>query len=722
MRIADLLQATSTDLNAVASNKEEAIKKAVALMCRSGAIDDPKTYEEGVFAREKQMTTGIGEGIAIPHCKSKAVRHPALAAMLFKEGVDYESLDGEKVKLLFLIAAPDTEDNVHLDVLARLSNILMHPEYVVALTKVRSYETFISILDYAEEMVMLAHKKEEEEKAKTKEWPKILAVTACPTGIAHTYMAQESLEKCAKEKGLSIKVETNGSGGVKNQLTDEEIAYAEGIIIAADVTVEMERFNGKRLIQVPVTRAITKPLELIDMVLDPITSVYGSGRKPTKQDIKQKGTKGQVIYRHLMSGISHMIPFVIAGGISLAIAYLIDSIAGFSGTTGFGNTTIGAKIFHFIGADFGLGLMFPVLGGFIAYSIAGKPGLVSGFIGAFAAKQGQYSLLYFVLLGVNPDDPLVNTLAQSSSGFLGALVAGFIAGYVVLLLKKLTQRIPHSLAGVNDMLFIPLLSTLMVGAAMLIVNVPLAYINIGIATGLTELTKFKELTLLLGAMAAGLMAIDMGGPINKATHYVIVGLVTTAIAKELPVDDPQYILAVQLNAANLLGMLTPPAGIALATWLFPQKFTKPDRLPSIANLVTGCCGITEGAIPYVIKNPVSTITSTVVGAACGGMISVALGFTALAPEGGLIAMSISGATAWKGFLACACGALITALLLGVFRNDVGKDEAGLKRWKGIPTQWMTNGINKVTMPINNGFKQLGKKIAKGIKGKKKEKK
>lgn len=698
MKISELLSTVSINLDAHAQDKPSAIKEAVKLINKSGAINDVETYENGVFARESKMSTGIGEGIAIPHCKSKAVTKPALAAMVFKDGgVDFQSIDGEKVTLLFLIAAPDTEDNVHLEALAKLSNVLMHPEFTFALKMAKSPETFLNILDYAEATVDLEHKHNVISK-----YPRLLAVTGCPTGIAHTYMAQEALEKAAKERGITIKVETNGSGGIKNQLTDEEIEHAEGIIIAADISVEMARFNGKRLIQVPVTRGINTPLELIDMALDPITSIYHTDRKPTKQDKAQQGSKGQIIYRHLMSGISHMIPFVVAGGILLAIAYLIDALSGVSReATNFGTVTVGAQIFHMLGGDLGLGLMFPILAGFIAYSIAGRAGLVSGFVGGFAASKGSFSLLYLLEYVKDPESKIVEQLGSTAAGFLGAIVAGFLAGYIVVLLRHLFKKAPKNLAGVIDMLVLPLLSTAVVGLSMLLINVPFAYVNIGICNGINALADAK-LTIIVGFLISALMAIDMGGPINKATHYAALAILTSYEMKSY---------GLWVMASNIVGIMTPPIGIALATWLFPQKFEKEDRRTSLANIFTGCCGITEGAIPFVVKDPVRVIVSTFTGAGIGGMICMSLEGQAIAPEGGLISMAVMGEPFWKGLIATIIGSLVTCFLLGFLKKDVKEDKAGLGKWKGIPTQ-----------PVYNLFAKVGNGIAGKVKSLKKEKK
>jgi len=713
MKITELLNARNIKLGVSATSKQDVLEKAVKLMVSTGAIIDAKTYEQGVFARETESTTGVGDGIAIPHCKSKAVSEPMLVAMTIPEGVDYDSLDGEKVNLLFLIAAPYTNSNIHLEVLAKLSNILMHPEYVFALKKAKSTATFLNILDYAEATIDL-----EKSRNVLSDYPRILAATACPTGIAHTYMAQEALEKTAKEMGISIKVETNGTGGVKNALTEEEIEHAETIIVAADAFVEMERFVGKRVFQCAVSKAIHNPKQIIEQSLDPITPIYGKGRENLKQDKTKEnvgGGKFHTFYKHLMSGISHMIPFVVAGGILLAIAYLIDGIcqspkAGVDiwdathtviiGHTDFGNISPGAKIFHMLGGDLGLGLMLPVLGGFIAYSIAGKPGLVSGFIASFACTKGQWSLLYWVCKA-NGSEKWAGMLEGSAAGFLGAIAAGFLAGYTVLFLKKKFEKLPRTLEGVKDMLFVPLLSTAFVAFSMMIINIPLAFVNIGINKGIMALSDVGAV-IAVAALVSGLMATDMGGPINKAAHYATLAILQQAIAK----GDPGFqAVAEKLLCANIVGIMTPPIGIAIATWLFPQKFSKGDRNPSIANCVTGVCGITEGAIPYVTKDPIRVLISTVTGAAAGGMISFAFGGRAIAPEGGTISMMVMGGICWAGLLATLIGSVITALILGFLKKDVDPELSELKKWKGIPTQPVYNAFAKVGNFISKPFKK-----------------
>lgn len=445
MKITDLLTLDTINLETKATNKEDIIKQAVQLLGKSGVITDLKTFEEGIFKREQQSSTGVGEGIAIPHCKSEVVTKPHLAAMVIKEGVDFASLDGEKVTLLFMIAAPVSKDNVHLDVLARLSTMLMQEDFKKNLLACTTKEQFLDVINKAEEV-----KKEEEKVAAGPKYPRILAATACPTGIAHTYMAKEALEKAAKELNVTIKVETNGSSGTKNALTQEEIDHCDTIIVAADAFVEMERFTGKRVIQCSTSKVIHNPKAMLNAALGPSVPIYNQNKPKSMvegatgdQFIKSKNQSGRMhtFYRHLMSGISHMIPFVVAGGILLAIAYLIDTASGISPTSmedpsQFGNYTIGAQIFHMLGGDIALGLMFPIVGGFIAYSIAGRPAIVSGFIGGFAATFGRFSLLYFLSIGGVVKPEIGDLMAANSAGFIGAIVGGFLAGFYVNQMKK----------------------------------------------------------------------------------------------------------------------------------------------------------------------------------------------------------------------------------------------------------------------------------------------
>ena len=704
MKITDLLSLDTIELNVSAISKNDILDKAVNLMAKAKVINDIKTFKNGILAREKESTTGVGDGVAIPHCKSSVVTKPHLVAMVIPNGVEFESLDAQPVKLLFMIAAPNTKDNVHLDVLAKLSSMLMDEKFVSSLIKAKTKYEFLDVIDRAEKA------KDEhsnvEIKSRSEKVVYLVGTTACPTGIAHTYMAQEALEKAAEELGVFIKVETNGSGGQKNTLTKEEIDRAQCVIVAADAFIEMDRFNGKRVIQCSTSQAIKDAKTIIKAALQTNVPIYGKksvvrSSTPSKEfEVKQ--SKFQIFYRHLMSGISHMIPFIVAGGILLAIGFLADGIAGAQPTeSDFGQHSLVAKIFHMLGGDIALGLMMCVLGGYIANSIAGRPGIVAGFVGGFAATKGQFSLLYFLLSKLSPSDPWVSKIATTSAGFLGAIAAGFIAGYIVLLLKdKVFNRLPKSLEGVRDMMFIPLLSTFLVGMCMLILNVPLAYLNIGISEGLTQLNKL-HLTLFVAFLVAALMATDMGGPINKAAHYFALGLIT---------QNPTDPLAQGLVATNVVGIIVPPVAIALAIWLFPQKFSKQDRKAAIANTITGCCGITEGAIPFVVKDPIRVIAATMIGAGCGGLLAFSWGAKCISPEGGWITMLVMGAECYKGIIATIVGVVIAALILGVIKEDEWVGESQLGNWKGIQTQWIFNWFAKINYANMN--KICTKSIAK----------
>lgn len=689
MKITDLLTLDTVELDAKAKDKTDIIKQAVQLIGKSGAIADLDTYEKGIFKREEQSSTGVGEGIAIPHCKSEVVKKPQLAAMVIKDGVDFASLDGEKVQLLFIIAAPVSKDNVHLDVLARLSTMLMQEDFKKNLLAAKTKEEFLKVIDAAE-----TEKKEEEKVAAGPKYPRILAATACPTGIAHTYMAKEALEKAAKEMNITIKVETNGSSGQKNALTADEIEHCETIIVAADAFVEMERFTGKRVIQCSTSKVIHNPKTMLNAALGPSVPIYNPGKPKTTvegatgdQFIKSKNQSGKAhtFYRHLMSGISHMIPFVVAGGILLAIAYLIDTAChvdpgALDPSTGepiFGNSSIGAKIFHMLGGEIVLGLMFPIVGGFIAYSIAGRPGIVSGFAGGFAATFGKFSLLYFLSLGGVVSETVGTLMAKNSAGFIGAIVGGFLAGFYVNQMKKWFEKMPRSLQGVKDMIIVPLLSVLMIGVSMFIVNIPFAYLNWGIALGVSNLAddKFKYLLALIAGLVSALMAIDMGGPINKATHYAVLGVLLSDMGNE----TKQTLLA-----ANIVGIMVPPVCIALCTWLFPQKFGKGDRQASPANLIMGFCGISEGAIPYVVRDPIRVIGTTVTASFIGGAICGLLGGVALAPEGGMISYAVMGAKCWKAIVSALIACVFGAFMLGALKRKVPSEYAALGKWKGIP--------------------------------------
>ena len=653
MKITDLLRKETIAIGVKASSKEDCIKQAVALIAKSGAISDLSVYEAGVFRREEESTTGIGEGIAIPHCKSDVVKKPALAAMVIPDGVDYASMDGEPVNLLFLIAAPNSEDNVHLDVLARLSEMLMDFEFTNKLMAAKDSSEFLQIIDEAE-----GGKLEAELITEESGYPRVLAVTACPTGIAHTYMAEEALKKKAKELGISIKVETNGSGGAKNILTDDEIENCEGIIVAADTNVEMDRFAGKKLVRVAVAKGIHEPEELIRLALDANTPIYKKGEARASSGSGEKESIGRKIYRHLMNGVSHMLPFVIGGGILIALAFLIDTIAGNAGSANFGSVNEIAAWFKTVGG-YAFNFMVWVLAGFIAMSIAGRPGLAVGMVGGFLAT------VTFNIAGKT----------DATSGFLGGIVAGFAAGYIVLGLAKLFKKMPKSLESLKPTLIYPILGILCIGFVMYLVNTPLLYVNIGFSKFLNFLNE-QGLLLLLCALLAGMMAIDMGGPINKAAY--VFG--TAMLASASQTEPSGYIIM----AAVMAGGMVPPLGIALASNLFPAKFSKDERKQAAANYVMGASFITEGAIPFAAADPIRVIVSCVAGSIVAGLGTGLFGAQLMAPHGGIFVIATIGPN-WLSillyFLSIVAGAFVTALILGVWKPDHPNPELG--KWTGL---------------------------------------
>jgi len=657
MKITDLLSSKTILLNCVAKNKEDAIKKAIATIAKSGAIANIKEYTKGVFKREEESTTGVGDGIAIPHCKSKVVKKPALAALIIKNGVDYNSLDGEKVKLLFLIAAPDNKDNVHLDVLAKLSNMLMHPEFVNKLLKAKTSTQFLKAINDAEKEKDASSNKI----ISNKKGYDYLAVTACPTGIAHTFMAEEALIKAGKKLGHSIKVETNGQGGVKNKLTDEEIKNAKAIIVAADVGVDTERFASKKVLITSVSEAIKDSEALIKKADN--AEIYKAKGKFIKTKEERNNQKGvwHEIYKHLMSGVSHMLPLVVGGGILIALAFFIDMCCGNKGSSEFGSINAAAKLFKTIGG-FAFDLMMPILAGFIAFSISGRPGLVVGLVGGVASKIGGFNVLCWATQD--------KSLESVSAGFLGALIAGFLAGYIVKLLVKLTDRLPRSVEGMRSILIYPLVGTLLIGLSMFLLNVPFAYINIGFTKALNWLAE-KKLIILLGALLAMMMATDFGGPINKAAYVFGVGLLSpTATAVEW-----------ELMAAVMLGGMVPPLAVALSIALFPKKYDKEDRKNGPVTAIMGAGFITEGVIPYAAKDPLRVIISCMIGSATGGAFSVLWGAQLMAPHGGIFVFPVINGVGFY-ILALIIGTAISTLLLGLFKKDVDNPELG--KWKGIP--------------------------------------
>ena len=642
MTIRDLLAAESINLNGTPAGKTEALNQCIDLMAKSGKIADVEKYRKGVFAREEEGTTGIGMGIAIPHCKSDAVTKAGLAAMVVKDGVEFESLDGTLAKIIFLIAAPNTEDNVHLQVLSKLSVMLMDEQFTNSLINAGSVDEFLNIIDSAEKA---KDEKEAAKEAKAKEPVEvkkddvfIVAVTACPTGIAHTYMAAEAIEKKAKELGYQVKVETRGSGGAKNVLTDDEIAKAAGVIVACDTNVPTDRFDGKKVIECQVSDGINKAEELVKRIAVGDAPVFkASGKKEASHSsVGGKESVGHQIYKHLMNGVSHMLPFVVGGGILIAIAFLID---GFSvdlnslpadQRANFGTITQAAALFKGIGGT-AFGFMLPILAGFIAMSIADRPGLAVGFVGGSIAANG-------------------------TSGFLGALVAGFVAGYIVLLLKKVFSKLPESLDGMKPVLLYPLLGIFLVGVIMqFVVEPPIGALNTAINNGLNGLNGASA--VVLGILLGGMMSVDMGGPVNKAAY--VFGTASIAAGNY------------NIMAAVMIGGMVPPIAIALATIFFKNKFTAEERKAGPTNFIMGLSFITEGAIPFAASDPLHVLPACVVGSAVAGGLSMAFGCTLMAPHGGIFVVPTIG-NPLMYLVALIIGSFIACGLLGLLKKKVSE--------------------------------------------------
>ena len=679
MKIIDLLDDRSILLDGRVADKKAALDQMVELMDASGKLRDKETYRQGVYAREQEGSTGIGEGIAIPHCKSDAVIKPGLAAMVVKDGVEFESLDGQPAHLFFLIAAPNTEDNVHLDVLSRLSVLLMDEDFTNKLRQAASVSEFKQIIEDAEK----SSENEGDtsvERADSEHY--IVAVTGCPTGIAHTYMAAEALEKKAKELGYSIKVETRGAGGAKNVLTADEIERADGIIVAADTQVPMDRFQGKPTVVTKVADGINKPEELLREIVDGKAPLYeGGGETAPKEEIAEKEGIGHATYKHLMSGVSHMLPFVIGGGIMIAIAFLIDTLCGYGGTGGgnFGTCTPLSALFKYIG-DFSMGLMVPVLAGYIAYSIADRPGLAVGFTGGLLAANGNAVLAKYVfanesLVGFSK---FISNFAfvgenggNTVSGFLGGIAAGFVAGFIVLGLKKLCSKLPDSLEGIKPTLIYPLVGIFLIGILMTMVFNPLiGLINTGLSNMLTSISDAGMITVL-GLILGAMMAIDMGGPINKAAYVFGSGMLATAsqmMAQGVQASDPAVQACYMAMASIMVGGMVPPVGIAAACKLFPRKFTKAEQGSTVSNIVMGCSFITEGAIPFAASDPLHVIPCTMAGAGVAGLLSALFGCTLMAPHGGVFVFATVGQPLLY-IVAWLVGSAVTAVMLGFIKKD-----------------------------------------------------
>ena len=661
------------------ADKKAALDQMVELMDASGKLRDKETYRQGVYAREQEGSTGIGEGIAIPHCKSDAVIKPGLAAMVVKDGVEFESLDGQPAHLFFLIAAPNTEDNVHLDVLSRLSVLLMDEDFTNKLRQATSVSEFKQIIEEAEK----SSENEGDtavERADSEHY--IVAVTGCPTGIAHTYMAAEALERKAKELGYSIKVETRGAGGAKNVLTADEIERADGIIVAADTQVPMDRFQGKPTVVTKVADGINKPEELLREIVDGKAPLYEGGRETaSKEEIAEKEGIGHATYKHLMSGVSHMLPFVIGGGIMIAIAFLIDTLCGYGGTGGgnFGTCTPLSALFKYIG-DFSMGLMVPVLAGYIAYSIADRPGLAVGFTGGLLAANGNAVLAKYVFANesLGGFSKFISNFAfvgenggNTVSGFLGGIAAGFVAGFIVLGLKKLCSKLPDSLEGIKPTLIYPLVGIFLIGILMTMVFNPLiGLINTGLSNMLTSISDAGMITVL-GLILGAMMAIDMGGPINKAAYVFGSGMLATAsqmMAQGAQASDPAVQACYMAMASIMVGGMVPPVGIAAACKLFPRKFTKAEQGSAVSNIVMGCSFITEGAIPFAASDPLHVIPCTMAGAGVAGLLSALFGCTLMAPHGGVFVFATVGQPLLY-IVAWLVGSAVTAVMLGFIKKD-----------------------------------------------------
>lgn len=639
MRIVDLLGKESIQLNASPKNKSEAIDMLVGLQIKSGRIADGEAYKKGILAREEMGSTAVGEGIAIPHAKSAAVKAPSLAAMTVPGGVDYEALDDEPSNLLFMIAAPADGGDVHLEVLSRLMTILMDEDFRAALLAAKNKEEFLKVID---DMESSKYPEEAGQNAVVQSTAsgsdgriKVLAVTACPTGIAHTYMAAEALEKTGKKLGISIKVETNGSGGAKNILTKKEIEECDGIIIAADKTVEMARFDGKKVLKTKVSDGIKIPEELIQKIEAGDVPVYHHSGAKAEESSGENESVGRKIYKHLMNGVSNMLPFTIAGGIFIALAFLIDTIAGAPQNESFGTYTAAAAFFKTIGG-FAFNFMVPVLAGYIGMSIADRPGFLVGLVGGYLATTGS---------------TFANVAGDVPSGFLGALLAGFAGGFIMVAIEKLCDKMPAALNGIKPVLIYPLAGLGVIAVVMCAVNPFMGMINTGLSTLLNNMGDSSK--VILGCILGGMMSIDMGGPFNKAAY--VFG--TAAIASG----------SYDIMAAVMIGGMVPPIAIALSTTFFKDLWTEEERKNGPVNYIMGLSFITEGAIPYAASDPLHVIPACIIGAATAGGLSMAFGCTLMAPHGGIFVFAVVGN--WPMYLiSLAVGSIVGMLLLAVFRR------------------------------------------------------
>lgn len=708
MRITELLKKDSVSLGVKVDSKDAAINYLVDLHARVGNITDKAVFKEGIVKREEGGSTAIGEGIAIPHAKNKAVTKAGLAAMTVPEGVDYDSLDGQPTNLIFMIAAPEGDSDVHLEVLSRLSMLLIDEDFRKELLASKNVDEFLKVCDKYEAAKFPEEFAKDEQRADDKATDgqkadaagsegtgkqnkdaagskapayKVLAVTACPTGIAHTYMAAEALEKEGKKLGIPVKAETNGSGGAKNILTDEEIASCDGIIVAADKNVETARFDGKPVLFVKVADGIHKPAELIQKIESgevPVHHEKGAAKTYSKAD----GSIGSRIYKHLMNGVSHMLPFVIGGGILTALAFLIDTLCGYGATGGssFGSCTPLSAFFKYAGG-LAMGIMVPVLAGFIAESIADRPGLAVGFLGGLLASSGNAAIAGYTWAndGLSGFQNFIAKFGftgpaggNTVSGFLGGIVAGFLAGYIVLLLRKLCDRLPQSLEGIKPTLIYPVVGMFVTAVLMIFIFNPLiGVVNTGLSNMLSALAE-KNLLIVLGLILGGMMAVDMGGPINKAAYVygtMVLGTASELLAAGVSLTDPAVQACYISMAAVMVGGMVPPLGIALACIFFPKKFTKAERNSTVSNIVMGCGFITEGAIPFAAADPGHVIPCTFIGAAVAGALSAAFRCTLMAPHGGLFVFATVGHPLMY-IVSWLVGSAVTCILLGLIKKPV----------------------------------------------------
>lgn len=706
MRITELLKKDSVSLGVRVDSKDAAINYLVDLHARVGNITDKAIFKEGIVKREESGSTAIGEGIAIPHAKNKAVTKAGLAAMTVPEGVDYDSLDGQPTNLIFMIAAPEGGSDVHLEVLSRLSMLLIDEDFRKELLASKNVDEFLKVCDKYEAAKFPEEFAKDEQSADDKATDgqkadaagskgtdkqkadaagskapvyKVLAVTACPTGIAHTYMAAEALEKEGKKLGIPVKAETNGSGGAKNILTDEEIASCDGIIVAADKNVETARFDGKPVLFVKVADGIHKPAELIQKIESgevPVHHEKGAAKTYSKAD----GSIGSRIYKHLMNGVSHMLPFVIGGGILTALAFLIDTLCGYGATGGssFGSCTPLSAFFKYAGG-LAMGIMVPVLAGFIAESIADRPGLAVGFLGGLLASSGNAAIAGYTWAndGLSGFQNFIAKFGftgpaggNTVSGFLGGIVAGFLAGYIVLLLRKLCDRLPQSLEGIKPTLIYPVVGMFVTAVLMIFIFNPLiGVVNTGLSNMLSALAE-KNLLIVLGLILGGMMAVDMGGPINKAAYVygtMVLGTASELLAAGASLTDPAVQACYISMAAVMVGGMVPPLGIALACIFFPKKFTKAERNSTVSNIVMGCGFITEGAIPFAAADPGHVIPCTFIGAAVAGALSAAFRCTLMAPHGGLFVFATVGHPLMY-IVSWLVGSAVTCILLGLIKK------------------------------------------------------